>query len=69
MRRLFDERQTVAIRPNVMQIVDGSPRRAFAEILWITRAPDTNEPVRATIYLELVLSDERWQITQIRLLQ
>jgi hypothetical protein len=68
LRRMFDERETVAIQPGRTQIVGGSPRRAYAEIIWITRAPDTSEPQRATIFLELVLLDERWQITQIRLL-
>lgn len=68
LRRLFDERETIAIRPGLMQVVGGTPPRAFCEITWITRAPDTTEPERATIFVELVLADERWQITQIRLL-
>lgn len=67
LRRLFDDRVTVSAKPGITQIVGGTPRRAFAEITWVTRAPDTTQPERSTIYLELVLSDERWQITQIRL--
>jgi hypothetical protein len=68
LRKLFEERETVSIRPGMMQVVGGSPRRAFCEITWITRAPDTTELERVTIFVELMLADERWQITQIRLL-
>lgn len=68
LRRMFDQRETISIRPRLAQIVGGSPPRAFSEITWITRAPDTTEPERSIIFLELVLMDERWQITQIRLL-
>jgi hypothetical protein len=69
LRKLFEERETISIRPGMMQVVGGSPRRAFCEITWITRAPETTEPERATIFVELVMLDDRWQITQIRLLQ
>ena len=68
LRHLFDDRVTVSARPGAMQVVGGNPRRAFAEITWLTRAPNTTQLERSTIYLELVLNDERWQITQIRLL-
>ena len=69
LRRVFDERQTIGLRQGMTQIVGGTPRRAFAEITWMARAPDTTEPERYTIYLELVLEGDRWHITQIRLLQ
>lgn len=68
LRRIFGDRQTVALRQGMVQVVGGSPRRAFAEITWIARAPDTTQPERYTIYLELVLEGERWHITQIRML-
>lgn len=68
LRRVFDERKTVTLRQGMTQIVGGTPRRAFAEITWIARAPDTTESERYTIYLELVLEGERWRITQIRML-
>ena len=68
LRRVFEERETISIRPRITQIVGGNPLRAFSEITWIARAPDTTEPERGIIFLELVLLDERWQITQIRLL-
>lgn len=68
LRRLFEDRQTVSIKPGMTQLMSGSPRRAFAEMTWITRAPDTTETERTTVFIEFVLADDRWQITQIRLL-
>lgn len=68
LRRLFGDRETVSIRPNMAQMVGGTPRRAFGEITWVTRAPDTTESERLTVYLELVLEGDRWRITQIRML-
>lgn len=68
LRRVFEERETVSMRPGKTQIVGGTPRRAFSEITWVTRAPDTTESERITILLELVQEGERWRITQIRML-
>lgn len=68
LRRLFGERETISIRPNMAQMVGGTPRRAFGEIIWITRAPDTTESERLTVYFELVLEGDRWRIAQIRML-
>lgn len=68
LRKLFDDRETISIRPGMTEVVGGSPRRAFSEITWITRAPDTTQPERLTVFLELVLENDRWHITQIRLL-
>ena len=68
LRRLLEERETVSIRPGVTQEVGGTPRRAFSEIRWIVRTPDTNQPERLTIFIELVHEGERWRITQIRML-
>lgn len=68
LRDLFDDRETVSIRPGMTQIVGGSPRRAFSEITWITRARNTTQQERLTVFLELVLEGDRWHITQIRLL-
>ncbi|MGQ0560646.1 MAG: hypothetical protein ACT443_02080 [Gemmatimonadota bacterium] len=68
LRRLFDERETVSIRPGMVQMVGGTPRRAFGEITWLSRAPDTTQPERLTVFLELVYEGDRWRITQIRML-
>ena len=69
LRRLFGDRETVATRPGMVQMVGGSPRRAFGEITWIARAPDTTQSEKMTVLLELVLEGDRWRITQIRMLQ
>jgi len=68
LRKLFDDRETISIRPGMTQVVGGSPRRAYSEINWVTRAPDTTELERYTVFLELVYEGDRWHITQIRLL-
>jgi hypothetical protein len=68
LRRLLDERETVSLRPGVTQEVGGSPRRAFSELRWVSRTPNTNQPERLTIFIELVHEGERWRITQIRML-
>jgi hypothetical protein len=68
LRRLFADRQTVSTRPGMVQMVGGQPRRAFGEVTWITRAPDTTESERLTVLLELVFEGDRWRITQIRML-
>jgi hypothetical protein len=49
--------------------VGGTPTRAFGEISWTTRARGTTIPERATIFVAFVLEDERWRITEIRLIR
>lgn len=68
LRRVFSDRETVSTRPGMVQMVGGTPRRAFGEITWITRAPDTTQSESLTILFELVLEGDRWRITQIRML-
>ncbi|MGQ0813138.1 MAG: hypothetical protein ACT4O1_01570 [Gemmatimonadota bacterium] len=68
LRRIFGDRETVSIEPGMVQMVGGKPRRAFGEITWVTRAPDTTESERLTVFLELVYEGERWRLTQIRML-
>ena len=69
LRRVFNDRQTVSTRPGMVQMVGGTPRRAFGEITWITRAPDTTQSEPLTVLFELVFEGDRWRITQIRMLQ
>lgn len=68
LRRLFDDRETVSMRIGRTQIVGGSPKRAYSEITWVSRVPDTTETERVTVLLELVQEGEEWRITQIRML-
>lgn len=68
LRRIFDERETISIKPGMVQMVGGTPRRAFGELTWVSRAPDTTQSEQLTVFLELVLEGNRWRITQIRML-
>lgn len=68
LRRLFNDLETVSTRPGMVQMVGGTPRRAFGEITWIVRAPDTTQSERHTVLFELVFEGDRWRITQIRML-
>jgi len=69
LRRIFEERQSVSARTNMARDVGGSPARAFGEITWTARAPGTTIPERATLFVALVREDDRWRITEIRLLR
>ena len=69
LRVLFDERTTVEVRLRQTQTVGGTPQKAYAEIIWITLAPETTQPVRNVLFVEFVLEQEKyWRITKIRLL-
>jgi hypothetical protein len=69
LRRLFDDRETIAITPGIAKELDGEPRRAFAELTWITRARGTTIPERSTIVFSLELEKGRWRVTEIRLIR
>lgn len=69
LRRLFDERETVEVRAGAARVVEGSTGRAYGELVWTARMRGTTEPQRATVFLALVLEDDRWRITEIRVLR
>jgi hypothetical protein len=69
LRRLFDERETVQVRPGMAKTVEGSPERAFGEVVWTARLRGTTEPQRSTVFLAFVLEGERWRITEIRVMK
>ena len=66
LRRLFDCCETLAARSASPKIVGGSPKRAFVEITWTTRARGTTVPERSTVFLGLSLEGDRWRVTEIR---
>jgi len=66
LRRVFNERETVQVRILFHEIVGGQPPLAFAEINWMTRVHGTTIPERTTVFVALVLEDDRWRVTQIR---
>ncbi|HEX7048623.1 MAG TPA: hypothetical protein VF188_00290 [Longimicrobiales bacterium] len=69
LRRVFERRETIALRHGMAQVVGGTPPRAFGELAWITRVEGTTIPERATIFIALIREDEGWRVTQIRLLR
>jgi hypothetical protein len=69
LRRLFDDRESVGVRNTMTRTVSGSPPSAFAEFTWSVRARGTTIPENARLFIAFVLEDERWRITEIRLLR
>jgi hypothetical protein len=69
LRRVFDDRESVSARTSMSREVGGAPVRAFGEITWTARASGTTIPERATLFVALVREDERWRISEIRLLR
>lgn len=69
LRRLFDERETVQVSAGMAKVVEGSPDRAFGDLVWTARARGTTQPQRSTVFLAFVLEGERWRLTEIRVLQ
>lgn len=69
IRRVFEDRESVGARSNMTRSVGGSPARAFGEISWTTRARGTTIPERATLFVAFVREDDRWRITEIRLIR
>lgn len=68
LRKLFDDRETVAVRPGLMRIVGGNPPRAFGELEWITRARGTTIPERNTVFIALIEEEDGWRVTEIRIM-
>jgi hypothetical protein len=66
LRRLFDERQTINVRMMSAQIVGGRPSRASGEISWMMRPRGTTIPEKTSVFVALVLEDDRWRVTEIR---
>lgn len=69
LRRVLDERETVAIETRMVRTMGRAPPRAFGEITWQSRARGTTIPESVTIFLAFTREETGWRITQIRLLQ
>jgi hypothetical protein len=69
LRRVFEQRETVSASIGRAREVEGDPRRAFVEIAWVTKARGTTIPEKAQVFLGLVLTNDGWRITEIRLIQ
>jgi hypothetical protein len=46
----------------------GDPGKGFAEIRWQTGSPGVPEPVILTLFVAFSLVDDRWSVTEIRVL-
>lgn len=69
LRRLFEDRESVAAQVSTIRLVGGQPTRAYGEIIWSTRARGTTIPERATVFVALVRQENGWRVTEIRLLR
>jgi len=69
LRRVFEDRESVGARTVMTRSSGGSPAQAFGEIAWTARARGTTIPEAARVFIALVLEDDRWRITEIRLLR
>jgi hypothetical protein len=69
LRILFNERTTQDVRMRQVQEVGGNPPKAYGEVIWTALRPQTTQPLRAVVFVEMVLEQDRyWRITRIRLI-
>jgi hypothetical protein len=69
LRRVFEDRESVGARTVMTRSSGGQPAQAFGEIVWTARARGTTIPDTARVFIALVMEDDRWRITEIRLLR
>ena len=65
---LFEDQQTVSVKPGVARVSGGRPQRAFGELEWITRPRGTTIPERRTVFVALVREEQGWRVTEIRVM-
>ena len=69
LRMLCDERTTQEVSMRKIQEVGGNPPRAYGEVIWVTLRPQTTQPTRVVVFVEMALEQDRnWRITRIRLI-
>ncbi len=69
LRRMFEDHETVSVRPGAIRIVGGAPQRAYGQLDWRVRARGTTVTERRTVFIALVREASGWRITHIRLLR
>jgi len=69
LRQLFQDHQTLRVRPMTPQMVGGEPPKAFGEITWQQQPRGTTIPEKTSVFVALVLQDGRWRISEIRVLR
>ena len=69
LKNVFERVETVSADIGRAREVEGNPRRAFVEITWVTKARGTSIPERTQVFFGLIVDDDAWRITEIRLIQ
>lgn len=68
LRAFFPLRRGGAVHVARVAEVGGKPRRGFAEIQWTTAVAGALRPERLTVFVGFVLEEERWRVSEIRVL-
>lgn len=69
LRGVFANQETVSVIPGMSERVAGVDDRAFAELRWAFRPAGALSAERHTIFLGLVREEQRWRVSQIRILR
>lgn len=68
LRQLFAGQETVGVETANAATVVGAEDRAFGELIWEVRMPGAEVTERRKVFVGLVLLDDVWRISQIRIL-
>lgn len=68
LRRLLQDADGGRTSAGMVSVVGGSPERGFGELLWEAGAAGVPGVVRTVVYLGFEMEDDRWRLTEIRLL-
>lgn len=69
LRRVFEDRVTVAVVSRMTSAVQGVEDRAFGELGWELRRGGASVPEQSTVFLALIHEPVGWRVTQIRILE
>lgn len=69
LKAFFSLRQGESARVTRVEELGGTPPRGFVEIEWTTTSPRATQRERFTLFLGLVLEDEGWRISELRVLR
>lgn len=69
LRALFNERETLSVRPTRTTIASSRPAQGFGELAWVSRPRGMPAQRSATVYVGVVAEGEGWRIREIRVLR
>src|SRR5688572_17701816 len=52
LRTLFQGRDTRSVQTRQMHDIGGTPKKAYAEVIWTTLAAETTQPLRVVVFVE-----------------